>query len=70
MDPYRVAELVDALPAAMGLDWAERSLMIELGHNEGSLRAMSTCQARDIIREHAQRQRPQLQQPQPRHLSF
>jgi hypothetical protein len=69
MDPYRVAELVDALPAAMGLDWTERSLMIELGHNEGSLHAMSTCQARDIIREHvASKRRQRPPRPEPRYI--
>jgi hypothetical protein len=49
--PEDAWKLIDALPAADGLQWPERQRMVELGYGETELRAMSTAQARKVIKE-------------------
>jgi hypothetical protein len=51
LTPQEAHRLIDALPAAHGLQWPERSRMIELGHGETELRGMSTADARRLIKE-------------------
>jgi hypothetical protein len=51
MTPEDGWKAINALPAADGLQWHERRRMIDLGYGETELRAMSTAQAHEVIKD-------------------